>query len=533
VAAAFGVGAGLDLDGAVAAGGTDELLDRPAGPVFDPAADGEGGEHDGQVGLDRFALTVVDRAGLQVVFGHSERFFNLEQPVVGVDHELRGDRGAVRARGEVGDVPLQPGQGSCLGFEDAEYNALGELDHVDRYTGSGGHVYTSYTRELETGRLTGIRTDRDSVTPNTLADTSYQYDPAGNITKIVDAAPDPADDTQCFTYDQLRRLTEAWTPANGDCATAPSTALLGGPAAYWNSWQYDAVGNRTQETVHAASGDTSTGYTYPEPGSTTVRPHAVTGTTGARTGSYTYDATGNVLTRPTPSAGTQTMTWDAEGPPGNLHRRQRADQLHLRRRRQPAHPPRPHRPHPLPARPGDPLYRRHGTTSCTRYYTFAGATIGSRTSTALTWLSTDHQGTALVAVDAATQQATARRQTPFGTPRGASAAWANDKGFVGGTNDNTGLTHLGAREYDPRLGKFISVDPFRTSPTRSSGTATPATVRSPRPTPPDCATPMPALDTSLASTTVVSPPRAAGATAATTAARARSPMSTRAAPRSR
>ena len=50
-----GVVAGLDLDGAAAAGGLDELVDRPAGRVLDPAAEREGGEHNGQVRLDRLA----------------------------------------------------------------------------------------------------------------------------------------------------------------------------------------------------------------------------------------------------------------------------------------------------------------------------------------------------------------------------------------------------------------------------------------------------------------------------------------------
>jgi hypothetical protein len=44
----------------------DELLDRPPGDFFDPPADGEGGEHDGQVGVDRVAFVAVDRPGLEV-----------------------------------------------------------------------------------------------------------------------------------------------------------------------------------------------------------------------------------------------------------------------------------------------------------------------------------------------------------------------------------------------------------------------------------------------------------------------------------
>jgi hypothetical protein len=54
------VRAGLDLDGAVAAGGLDGLADGPAGLLLDPPADRERGEDDGQVGFDRVAQMVVD-----------------------------------------------------------------------------------------------------------------------------------------------------------------------------------------------------------------------------------------------------------------------------------------------------------------------------------------------------------------------------------------------------------------------------------------------------------------------------------------
>src|ERR1700722_364907 len=59
--------ADADLDGAVAAGRADEPLDRPAGALLDEPGDGQGGEHDGEVGLDGVALAVVDRPGPQVV----------------------------------------------------------------------------------------------------------------------------------------------------------------------------------------------------------------------------------------------------------------------------------------------------------------------------------------------------------------------------------------------------------------------------------------------------------------------------------
>ena len=61
-----GVRVGLDLDGLVAAGGADEPADRPSGLRFAPAADGQGGEHDGQVcRLRSVAFVVVDGPSLQ------------------------------------------------------------------------------------------------------------------------------------------------------------------------------------------------------------------------------------------------------------------------------------------------------------------------------------------------------------------------------------------------------------------------------------------------------------------------------------
>ncbi|MEV0394969.1 MULTISPECIES: RHS repeat domain-containing protein [Polymorphospora] len=342
---------------------------------------------------------------------------------------------------------------------DTDYNALGLVENVELFTGSGARVWRGYDRELETGRITDFLTTRDAVTPVVLTDLQYSYDDAGNITRIADEAPDPVDDTQCFAYDHLRQLREAWTPNSGDCAAVRSVTALGGPAPYWHSWTVDAIGNRTSQTVHTTSGDQVTTYTYPASG--TARPHALASTAGAQVGSYTYDNSGNTLTRPTGTGGTQTLTWDHEGrletstdSTGETSYLYDADGNRLIRR-DPA---------------GTTLYLpgqdvRYSTatnqTSCTRYYTHAGQAIASRTTTGLTWLVEDHQRTAQVAVDAATGTVTTRRQTPYGAARGSASGWPNDRGFVGGTIDNTGLVQLGARAYDPVIGRFISVDPLQ------------------------------------------------------------------------
>ncbi|WP_329197543.1 RHS repeat-associated core domain-containing protein [Streptomyces sp. NBC_01435] len=114
--------------------------------------------------------------------------------------------------------------------------------------------------------------------------------------------------------------------------------------------------------------------------------------------------------------------------------------------------------------PGMELRLAKGATAAeaTRYYSYAGQTIAVRQNdNKLTFLSADHHGSAELAIDSTTQAVTQRRFDPYGVSRSEpTGEWPGEKGFVGGTVDEqTGLTHLGAREYDPGLGKFISVDP--------------------------------------------------------------------------
>ncbi|MCX4808309.1 RHS repeat-associated core domain-containing protein [Streptomyces sp. NBC_01214] len=56
-----------------------------------------------------------------------------------------------------------------------------------------------------------------------------------------------------------------------------------------------------------------------------------------------------------------------------------------------------------------------------------------------------------------------RKFDPYGNVRGGDQnKWPDKRTFLGvGTDDNTtGLTHIGAREYDPSTGRFLSVAPI-------------------------------------------------------------------------
>ncbi|MCC3762659.1 hypothetical protein K3N28_06195 [Glycomyces sp. TRM65418] len=116
------------------------------------------------------------------------------------------------------------------------------------------------------------------------------------------------------------------------------------------------------------------------------------------------------------------------------------------------------------------------TKQAIRYYTHAGTVIAQRTGLgAILFVASDHHGTGQWIVNGNTLTATVRRHDPFGNTRGLTqGTWPDDRGFVGGIDNTTvGLTTLGAREYDPTTGRFVSVDPIAdyTNPQQLNGYA--------------------------------------------------------------
>ncbi|WP_412104205.1 polymorphic toxin-type HINT domain-containing protein [Streptomyces europaeiscabiei] len=355
---------------------------------------------------------------------------------------------------------------------DVDYSALAQPNLLT--LGAGGtdnkNVYVANDYEAGTGRLT-----RSFVTDQThgymLQDLNYTYDQAGNLTSISDPTllgGASSGETQCFAYDGHRRLIESWTPSSQKCSDAKSTSSLSGPAPYWTTYSYNDAGQRTSETVHKTTGDTKTTYCY----TSTTQKHTLTGTTTkgdctAQERTYKYDSAGNSWHRPGKS-GTQTLDWSAEGKLSKLTENgvatdylYSADGALLIRNTQNGE-------RVLYLGATELHLRANGTIWAQRYYGAGGTNAALRSNQTgtekISYLTGDQHSTASLAVTRDSGQTfTKRYTTPFGADRGnlLYGPWPDDKGFLGKTRDaTTGLTHIGAREYDPSTGQFISLDPI-------------------------------------------------------------------------
>ncbi|MEU4388089.1 RHS repeat-associated core domain-containing protein [Promicromonospora sp. NPDC023805] len=425
------------------------------------------------------------------------------------DGRLRGTR--MPAAGHLGSETVammysatnaQDGmQGGIAGnyVVDADYLPTGELSYLR--TGNTFAYQQENTYEKGTRRLDGVTLTQeiDSAEDNLheLTFSKYSYDAAGNVLSVKDVPRQSTGgskpDQQCFDYDWARRLTEAWTPASGDCAAAKSVGGLGGADPYWKSYSYDLIGNRDSTVLRrsaAQGGDVTSTYTQRASGVASVRPHATTGVTATAssgaalgTASFTYDGAGNMTGRKHVGEPAQKLTWDPEGElaavaedtngDGQVSDAEATDSDEYVYSADGERLVRVQGGVVTAYLPGQEITRTAtGEVSGTRYYTFAGKTVAVRNGNLgshVTSIFADHHGSGTVQITNVTNTVTRRQSDPFGAPRNAAAGiaresapssgWVGDRGFLDKTADGTGLTSVGARFYDSLLGSFVSVDP--------------------------------------------------------------------------
>ncbi|MFG1843979.1 RHS repeat-associated core domain-containing protein [Micromonospora carbonacea] len=410
-------------------------------------------------------------------YGYTHSYHSSTGKPLGDTYQARGGLPAetvVRGYSGVLDLPSTLG-GLASYASSTEYDAWGRVTRgVQGPATSAASLVNTY--DDHNGRLLQQKVARTTTTTSDVGRQDYAYDLFGNIVRTVDTRhlPGAAAETECFRYDALRRLTKAWT-ATDDCTATPTTGNratvgsgIGATSAYWTEWEIDPLGNRTKETRYSPTGGADTVTTYAYDGNGGGQPHTLTGTTttGGLTGStsYAYDSAGNMTTRQA-GQGTQTLTWDDAGElasvtggtdgdssflydaDGNLliQRDPGSTTLYLA---------------------GEQITLNTGTQALSgiRYHALPSGAVAYRTGsgTAYGFVLPDHQGTPSLYLNNTAQVPTWRQYTPYGAPRGATVTAPDNRGFLNQPlNPNTGLTQVGARNYDPTIGRFVSLDPLQ------------------------------------------------------------------------
>jgi RHS repeat-associated protein len=372
-------------------------------------------------------------------------------------------------------LDLPQGIGSGIGgyAQTTTYDDYGRISQEEIGSATSGEAWLTDTYDIHTGELSEQDVTHGTATTitDTVDDTTYAYDPSGNITHQTENRLGSSTDseTQCYTYNALDELTTTWS-ATDACATSPTGTshsqvgnTLGTNSAYWTSWSYNNEGDRLTQTQHSltAAADTVTTSTY-----STTQPHTLTATNtpgGANPAtSYGYDTAGNTTSRTTSTYGAQSLTWDnaerlttvttTSASTGYVYDADgalliqttpTAITLYLQ---------------------GEQLTYTTATAAYTgiRYYPLPGGGTAVRTNatTGYTLELTDQHGTADLSLDYTAHTPTWRQYDPYGNPRGTTVTWADNRTFLNKVTDtSTGLTDIGARWYDPTTGRFQTLDP--------------------------------------------------------------------------
>ncbi|MEY9863003.1 RHS repeat-associated protein [Catenulispora sp. GAS73] len=347
---------------------------------------------------------------------------------------------------------------------------------------SNAPVWLTYAYTAQTRQVAETNVSAQLALPQ-LDDTKYAYNPDQRITSVTDTqgygSTAPVQQ-QCYSYDTLDRLTEAYTAAHptsdGSCPTDPATAgksAVGGPEPYWSTWTFDQLGQRQSQDQHVLGGqstDATATYSYGQGGHAhALNSVAIAGPAGQTnlTG-YVYDNAGDATTYPASGAsGTQTLTWNPQGRMasdtttsgttttqvddaggGQLITRNSTtgtDTLYL---------------------PGEQLSysTKTGVATSTRYYTYGSTVVAERVGGGNPqYLVGDQHGTDQLSVDSVTMSTTRRQLDPYGNQVGpvSGGNWPDQRGFLDQPQDaSTGLVNDGARQYDPATGRFLTTDPL-------------------------------------------------------------------------
>ena len=277
-------------------------------------------------------------------------------------------------------------------------------------------------RELTAARSNGV-------------DTSYSYDDAGRLTGVGHTGPNGGIDGFSYMLDPNGNRTAAMSNAGTETYTLDVLNRLTNvtyPGALSETFVYDAAGNRTS---HTKTDGTTVGFTVDATG------QLISDTSGT---TYTYDAAGNL----TSTSDGESYTYDDYGrhisiSAGGVTQTYGYDAANVR----------------VTVDAQTQLWDRNGglptlisTGAGDNYVHTAGiARDGDG------WLLADAVGSVRTIVDNTGAATGSQSFTAFGEQLTGSGTF----GFAGEQQDPTGLQHLRARQYNPTLGRFTTVDPIQ------------------------------------------------------------------------
>jgi RHS repeat-associated protein len=320
------------------------------------------------------------------------------------------------------------------------YNDEGNLTKTTFPVATG---YTETRSYDPAGRLTEIKA---ATGTSVLADFSSTLDPVGNPATVTRTGNAPC--TATYGYDNLDRLASA-SLQSGCPAGAESL-----------SWQYDAVGNRTQQTTGAGT----TTYQYDAGNELTSINNGATFAydpagnqldNGART--FTYDLE-NRLTSTTQGSTTTTYSYDGDG--NMLQASKGAAAADITNYLWDVNCDLP-----------ELAIERNGANALLRRYLYGNERVSMTSGGSAHYYLRDALGSTANLVSAAGATEWTYTYNPFGDSRVATPTGtppANPMRFTGEYLDPTGaspdLYYLRAREHDTSTGRFLRVDPVSPQP---------------------------------------------------------------------